>query len=218
MNNTENGRSMIEMLGVLAIIGVLSVGGIAGYSKAMHKYRMNKAIEQITLIAGNVRSFFAPHGNYTGLDNNNVLLKAKIIPDEMIEYNTDGTLKQFTNAFGAHIALRAGAQSANGDNRAFILEYHIPFDDDETCIEMLSHDCTAAGIKGIVIYSVSAFFTKVPGSLEAAVSSCSSMRNVLTSFSDEHSSNIWMYMLFDAEDNCNNINSIMYNGASGCVN
>ena len=27
------GRSMIEMLGVLAIIGVLSVGGIAGYSK-----------------------------------------------------------------------------------------------------------------------------------------------------------------------------------------
>lgn len=26
----EKGRSMIEMLGVLAIIGVLSVGGIAG--------------------------------------------------------------------------------------------------------------------------------------------------------------------------------------------
>ena len=33
----QNGRSMIEMLGVLAIIGVLSVGGIAGYSKAMMK-------------------------------------------------------------------------------------------------------------------------------------------------------------------------------------
>ena len=28
----ESGRCMIEMLGVLAIIGVLSVGGIAGYS------------------------------------------------------------------------------------------------------------------------------------------------------------------------------------------
>ena len=48
----ETGRSMIEMLGVLAIIGVLSVGGIAGYSKAMQKYRINKTIEQITLIAG----------------------------------------------------------------------------------------------------------------------------------------------------------------------
>ena len=31
------GRSMVEMLGVLAIIGVLSVGAIAGYSKAMMK-------------------------------------------------------------------------------------------------------------------------------------------------------------------------------------
>ena len=27
---TETGRSMVEMLGVLAIIGVLSVGGIVG--------------------------------------------------------------------------------------------------------------------------------------------------------------------------------------------
>lgn len=39
--NGEKGRSMIEMLGVLAIIGVLSVGGIAGYSKAMLAYKSN---------------------------------------------------------------------------------------------------------------------------------------------------------------------------------
>ncbi len=35
------GRSMIEMLGVLAIIAVLSVGGIAGYSKALMKWKSN---------------------------------------------------------------------------------------------------------------------------------------------------------------------------------
>ena len=35
------GRSMIEMLGVLAIIAVLSVGGITGYSKAMKMWRSN---------------------------------------------------------------------------------------------------------------------------------------------------------------------------------
>ena len=40
------GRSMIEMLGVLAIIGVLSVGGIAGYSKAMEKFKVNKLVEE----------------------------------------------------------------------------------------------------------------------------------------------------------------------------
>ena len=34
---TESGRSMVEMLGVLAVIGVLSVGGISGYKMAMKK-------------------------------------------------------------------------------------------------------------------------------------------------------------------------------------
>ena len=38
----EVGRSMIEMLGVLAIIGVLSVGGIAGYYKAMQMLQTNQ--------------------------------------------------------------------------------------------------------------------------------------------------------------------------------
>ncbi len=42
------GRSMVEMLGVLAIIGVLSVGAISGYSKAMMKYKLNKQAEQLS--------------------------------------------------------------------------------------------------------------------------------------------------------------------------
>lgn len=48
--NFEKGRSMIEMLGVLAIIGVLSVGGIAGYGKAMMMWRSNQQREQIAQI------------------------------------------------------------------------------------------------------------------------------------------------------------------------
>ena len=42
MKLNQSGRSMIEMLGVLAIIGVLSVGGIAGYSKAMMMWKVDK--------------------------------------------------------------------------------------------------------------------------------------------------------------------------------
>ena len=44
------GRSMIEMLGVLAIVGVLSVGGIAGYSKAMEKWKIDKMIDEYTFL------------------------------------------------------------------------------------------------------------------------------------------------------------------------
>ena len=52
--NTQSGRSMVEMLGVLAIIGVLSVGAIAGYSKAMFKYKLNKHAEAVSMLLNNV--------------------------------------------------------------------------------------------------------------------------------------------------------------------
>ena len=40
----EAGRSMVEMLGTLAIIGVLSVGGIAGYTYGMNRYYTNELL------------------------------------------------------------------------------------------------------------------------------------------------------------------------------
>ena len=52
--DASSGRSMVEMLGVLAIIGVLSVGAIAGYSKAMNKYRLNKMVEQYNQLFGTI--------------------------------------------------------------------------------------------------------------------------------------------------------------------
>ena len=51
--NTQSGRSMVEMLGVLAIIGILSVGAIAGYSKAMFKYKLNKQAESFNELINN---------------------------------------------------------------------------------------------------------------------------------------------------------------------
>ena len=39
---------MVEMLGVLAIVGVLSAGALKGYSAAMFKYKMNKTIDIFT--------------------------------------------------------------------------------------------------------------------------------------------------------------------------
>ena len=45
----ETGRSMVEMLGVLAIIGVLSIGGIQGYTYAMNKYRANNILNELNI-------------------------------------------------------------------------------------------------------------------------------------------------------------------------
>lgn len=81
----EQGRSMIEMLGVLAIIGVLSVGGINGFSKAMDAHKINTIVEQIGTIIANAKSIgLRQGGKYTGLDTS-AAKKMKIIPDEMID-------------------------------------------------------------------------------------------------------------------------------------
>ena len=50
-NVNESGRSMVEMLGVLAIIGVLSIGGIAGYTLAMNRYRANEILNTASIVA-----------------------------------------------------------------------------------------------------------------------------------------------------------------------
>ena len=44
-NKQQSGRSMVEMLGVLAIIGVLSIGGIAGYTLSMRRHRANQVLD-----------------------------------------------------------------------------------------------------------------------------------------------------------------------------
>lgn len=47
MIHDQAGRSMVEMLGVLAIIGVLSIGGIAGFNMAMLRYKTNELADTI---------------------------------------------------------------------------------------------------------------------------------------------------------------------------
>jgi len=159
----ENGRSMIEMLGVLAIIGVLSVGGIAGYSKAMLRYKVNKSIEQVSLISQNVRSFFAPQRNYAGLDSANyrntnglsLIKKAKLVPEEMIDESSSivdndmGLTHHIFNAFGGGVVLwndiqGASVEACNGNGGCLeqfkyfqIIFFRLP---SEACIELATQD------------------------------------------------------------------------------
>ena len=41
---SESGRSLTEMLGVLAVMGVLTIGAIAGFNYAMNKQRANATV------------------------------------------------------------------------------------------------------------------------------------------------------------------------------
>ena len=50
-NVSESDRSMVEMLGVLAVIGVLSVGAIAGYRRAMDSQKASATIAELNQYA-----------------------------------------------------------------------------------------------------------------------------------------------------------------------
>ena len=89
MKKLQNGRSMVEMLGVLAIIGVLSVGAIAGYQKAMFKYKLNKQAQQLSQIINAVAKYYKSfYGEqFYNANVTSYFVKLGEIPKEMIKGN-----------------------------------------------------------------------------------------------------------------------------------
>ena len=89
VKNNQNGRSMIEMLGVLAIIGVLSIGAIAGYSKAMFKYKMNKTLDVLSHAIARVAELETMKwgdDSYPELCGKQDMIKYGILPDCDMNY------------------------------------------------------------------------------------------------------------------------------------
>ena len=141
----QSGRSMIEMLGVLAIVGVLSVGGIAGYSKAMQKYRTNKTIEQVTQIINGVRTLYSQQKNYEGISTkySGPIRKAKILPESAWE-STDSDPK---NPFGGEYYVA----SASYNKDASLRLSNIP---DDACVELATQDWGAGeGLFAVAIHN-----------------------------------------------------------------
>lgn len=90
------GRSMIEMLGVLAIIGVLSVGGIAAFSQMLERYKITQTYEQINAIAAKLSAVGSEAASYDGLSNT-AAIKFGAIPKEAIANASNGTLRNLFN-------------------------------------------------------------------------------------------------------------------------
>ena len=119
--NNQIGRSMVEMLGVLAIIGVLSVGGIAGYSKAMAKFKLSKAMDQVTTVIANIRTLYSGQPNYTGLSTS-VAIKIGAIPTEMLNGVSPTSATAVYNAYSGKVFI-SSAYTSSRNNRSFIIAF-----------------------------------------------------------------------------------------------
>ena len=182
--NDQRGRSMVEMLGVLAIIGVLSVGGISGYSKAMAKFKLTKAQDQISMLLMNIRTAFATSPSYEGLDNGNAVAFA-IAPGDMYAgtVSQSTSIGQLNNAFGggAHVfacnnkpALAphncAGPTGFSPTNQFFAIA--LTNLGREACVSLASSDWGTDGLVSIQVGSTPFTAEKLPLSMMDAGSAC----------------------------------------------
>ena len=60
----QKGRSMVEMLAVIMIIGVLTVGALAGFTQAMQKFNVGKMHNDIQSISSEVVNLYAWQRGY----------------------------------------------------------------------------------------------------------------------------------------------------------
>ena len=153
MRNNENGRSMVEMLGVLAIIGVLSAGGLAGYSKAMFKHKLNTTMEQITMLVTNIRTAYGQQRNYNGL-NNGKAVRLGIVPPVMGTSTADNA--PLTNPFKGSVTIASAAAKRGVADSGFSVTYTgLP---KEACISLATADFgsgAGSGFVGVVVGATS---------------------------------------------------------------
>ena len=106
----QSGRSMIEMLGVLAIIGVLTVGGIAGFQKAMRQHRLNVMRDQIVQIVAGVKNMYASQHNYNDLTTQ-VAIDTGIIPPDMVVEDVDNGQYKVKHIYNGNISIDVNTET-----------------------------------------------------------------------------------------------------------
>ena len=138
---TQSGRSMVEMLGVLAIIGVLSVGAIAGYSKAMMKYKLNKHAEQMNQIMAAISRHT---GSFKNVKNEahieDIFIQLGEIPQEMLVKNKIGSLSYIYDIFHNSVFIlyypKTSSLNADKQHNRIVLDYSLSGTDSNTAVEV----------------------------------------------------------------------------------
>ena len=173
----QSGRSMIEMLGVLAIIGVLSVGGIAGYSKAMAKYKQNKLGDQVSMLITNLRTLYGNSADYSGLTT------ASAIAMGAVDKEMQATSSSVVNVYNGSVTIAANQYSSANDSFKLTIA-GLP---KTACVYVMSADWGSSigsgwltiktGKSGATTYTVGAATNAAPASVAQAASQCDSDTN-----------------------------------------
>ena len=171
MKNNQNGRSMIEMLGVLAIIGVLSVSGFGMVKKMQNSYNTNKIMEEISGFTQKARILVREYTASDG-DINAYLNSGKATPAGVI---FDSGTSSFTGTAGVTYKFSAGTSP-------ILFVFTISGETEDVCMQIAAADwgnSASNGFKGITIGTTT--WTE-PLSLGTAADNCENNKAISLSY------------------------------------
>ena len=68
----ESGRSMVEMMGVLAIMGVITAGAALLINVGLNSSKRSNVVDQVTILVTGIRDNFGGHDDFSSIGNVNV--------------------------------------------------------------------------------------------------------------------------------------------------
>ena len=101
-NQSQSGRSMVEMLGVLAVIGVLTVTGIVGIQYAMQIYKENETLNVFSVATAGARTADLMQNYIYSCES----LPCTVKPKSIISTKYDMRDTDFSTAVGSPIMIR----------------------------------------------------------------------------------------------------------------
>lgn len=185
--NTRNNAFFI----ILAIlfgspaVAIFASGGLAGYSKAMFKHKLNATMDQTAMLVTNIRTMYGTQDSYAGLSAQTAY-ELGIISAQ--SYNP--ATQTIANPFGGKVMLTPLAVKKNYSNSGFAITYTgLP---KEACIAMATADWGGTGFNSGFIGTsaglgwhatadkVGAYNEGKAYSLQDALTDCSNNENDVT--------------------------------------
>lgn len=173
--DNNNGRSMVEMLGVLAIVGILTVGGFSLVSKVSTSNQTNSVMDEISGLASKVRIVVRD------LDKVDVqsVCKAKAYPDTLEcgeEGNDDSSCNCSTFLGSADIEY--SVTGVEEDEYPALFELTASNLSDEMCMSLLTANWGSESSSGFM--GVKGKGSAKEDAIANATSSCNGDDNSLT--------------------------------------
>lgn len=79
----HRGFTLVELMMVIAVIGVIGLGAVIVFGKAMKKQRVNSEVQTLAEITSGIQKHYFNKPNFTGLSNT-IAVSYKLVPDDMI--------------------------------------------------------------------------------------------------------------------------------------